>query len=202
MIEYTIEDLLSKMYELLLLEGFHEYQPRSRTEYQRVRDNAPRLVRYLRVVALMRAYNLVEDERHPIYTFAKGNPQSKMLTEEQRMELQAYLHKTYPVLKKVKLTTACSVASLFEVLFDYRVLLERVLRHSKGYLTADLPTWAGYVFCNRSLRSKNITSDIDKVLIKIIGKNKPPISEKVLMEDYGYPKVSNITLNEIDIEYL
>lgn len=195
---FTTIDLLEMLLNLLFIENLS--RPPFENEYKRIQGNAPRLIRYQRVIALMRAYYGVIDEDHPIHSFTQGFPQSMLMTEEQRMELQMYLHESYPELRDIELRHAKHVATIFYIALQYRIRLEEAVRYSDGFLAGSKFSEAGHMICLHSIKNRDITADIDRVLLKIMGENKPSISQKNLIRDFGFPKTTDWELAMIDLQ--
>lgn len=174
----------------------------------KIKDNPPRWYRYLRVQAMMRAFNLgpVEGFITGMFLDYKDNKKpfnlileyiKKDIAKNKWDDLSENFKKNI-----YRLHLASEVPGLFGRLMEFRIKMEELTQFNSGTLTASgLYLYSVYKTSELGNKMNPVLRELDKLLVLLIDPEKSikPVSEKRLISEFGYP---NISIEDVDIEWI
>lgn len=208
---WTAKDLLYKVFEFKgMVPNSKEWDEKSLTY------NLPRLIRFKRLTALLKAFELTrtEEQKNSYWTTSKGKLKEGDKTPN---EIIPFLRGdfitnredvNYPTTEKIitkesgvesVIAKTRNIHSFYHHLMKYRLEIDHVLRHNSGALEASSSGFRAAILLtgeiNNTLYEK--VEKIDKLLVEIISPKHLSFREDILINNYDFPKDD---LDAIDID--
>ena len=208
---WNINRLLHAIYEACG-QGDYLLARQKDKEAVRVKDNPPQRIRYERVVAVMRAYNIQFDEGYPIESFLYGEENLNMQLSKADilqmmqpiMDADSRQEKNIrKIIDKESDNLELCISNLYRGLVRYRTLLEKAAYFGRGTLECGSGAFLSIAIKNH-FSDKYIKPNlkhIDDVIIKLIKGDFRTITEAELIEQYNYPNVSDDELSDMDMDW-
>lgn len=209
----TPQTFLNKVAELNAYENFSSRVTPLQLEFELVKDNQPRLIRYQRVMAILRAYDLISDDakKFPVNAFIKG-----MFIDDQSAMTEKYSNRIFECFRSVNYNESdiLSITSQLERGKTRRELFNALMQYKFAVRGLDA-YWAGYLMMPTGcLIAARFTTDLfgehlasvnkslDEMLVSLMGEKAKPITVAELIDKYGYPLVTDQELTNIDIDHM
>ena len=210
---WTTKDLLYKAFEFKgMVPNSNEWNESS------LKYNQPRLIRFKRLNALLKAFELTQTEKqkNSLWTILSGKKKVKE-SELTKNEIEPFLrgdfiHKRenieYPkiqeLIEKEKAFDSDSfkprdIYSFYHHLMNYRIEIDKVLEHNSGVLEASSLGFRSAITLTSELNNDlyKKVEKIDEMLFEIINPKNLTFGEDVLFKEYGFPKED---LDSIDMD--
>jgi len=215
-LNYDSEILLGKILEFFCFEHINST---GKNEYDRIKDIPHLVVRYDRIIAALKAFDLYNEE-NPIEAFVTGkfitelheDTASEILKNVCRTVIEyipRFQERILRVIAKGKYQHqengfAKTLQELFCDLWKYRLLVEKLRRFKgTGIIESDGGYYIGTLYL-LEFSDKELLPIIEKLnglLLPIIDKGDFSISEKKLVLQYGYPTITDAELMEMTANY-
>ena len=210
---WTTKDLLYKIFEFKgMVPDSNEWNEKC------LRFNQPRLIRFRRINALLKAFELTrtEEQKNNFWTILKGNKKVKEsdLTQNEIIPFLRgdFIKKResveYPNVQKIieKENTFESdifekrdISSFYHHLMKYRMEIDKALRHNSGVLEASSLGFRSAISLTNEINNElyQKVEKIDKILFEIINPKDLMFEEGILINEYEFPKED---LDSIDMD--
>jgi len=211
---WTTKDLLYKTFEFKgMVPNSNEWNESS------LKWNQPRLIRFRRLNALLKAFELTrtEKQKNNLWTILSGKKKVKE-SELTKNEIEPFLrgdfiHKRetteYPRIQQLiekeksfesdSFNKSRDIYSFYHHLMKYRMEIEKVLGHNSGVLEASGLGFRSAISITAELNNDlyKKVEEIDKMLFEIINPKNLTFEEDILIKEYEFPKED---LDAIDMD--
>lgn len=201
---WTTKDLLYLIFEFIaMVPDSNEWNEKS------LKYNQPRLIRFRRISALFKAFELTrtEEQKNNLWTIFNGKKTFKD-KEFLENEITPFLHGEYitkrklveylriqNLIKKDKSFKSGSfklndIQSFYSHLIAYRIEIDKVLRHNSGVLMASSLGFISAISLTNKLNNElyEKVKIIDEMLFEIINPKNLIFEEDTLIKKYKFPK--------------
>jgi hypothetical protein len=200
---WTTKELLYKIFEFrAMVPNSNDWNEKS------LKYNQPRLIRFRRLNALLKAFDLTrtEKQKNNLWTIFSGKKKIKE-SEITKNEIEPFLRgdfiqkresTVYPriqeLIEKEKSFNSDSfktgdIYSFYHHLMKYRIEIDKVLRHNSGVLEASSLGFRSAISLtgeiNNDLYKK--VEKIDQMLFEIINPKGLELEEDILIKEYDFP---------------
>lgn len=211
---WTTKDLLYKTFEFKgMVPNSSEWDESS------LKWNQPRLIRFRRLNALLKAFELTrtEKQKNNLWTILSGKKKVKE-SELTKNEIEPFfrgdfIHKRetteYPRIQELiekeksfesdSFNNSRDIYSFYHHLMKYRMEIEKVLAHNNGVLEASSLGFRSAISITAELNNDlyKKVEKIDEMLFEIINPKNLTFGEDTLINEYGFPKED---LDSIDMD--
>lgn len=174
-------------------------------EHSLVKGNPYNEIRYRRIVAMMKAFGIYDNSEYPVSSFLQGLfidenavVSESMITDFHKHMQQSGCTASDIIVSKIGAHRLPTQREMFCMLTDYRCavctlnkLLHKYFKHSR------LSTFAEKL--HRKYIDPIITC-IDNMITFFISNNKQEFPIQQLIDEYGYPAISDTELSQLSIE--
>ncbi len=210
---WTTKDLLYKTFEFKgMVPNTNEWNEKS------LKFNKPRLIRFKRINALLKAFQLIrtEEQKNTFWTILKGNKKVKEgeITQNEIIPFLRgdFINKresvTYPniqtIIENEKAFESDSfkprdISQFYRHLMKYRIEINNILHHNSGVLEASSLGFRSAISLTNEMNNElyKKVETIDQMLLEIINPENLTFNEDILINEYGFPKED---LNAIDMD--